>query len=594
MTRCLSPLCAAYVAVAVLSPFSFSATIDVLSSGVTGDGSNETSVIQAVIDGASAGDTLYFGSPPTAYGVASINVGKPLTLLGDGWTCGEEGREARTGGTFEGAEIRQVSGDGTIVSIGTSNATIDGLKIKGRGYTGPRGSNTVIYATGSKTNITVRNCWLCETNNRCIDFTHGVSHVVVQNNRIEDIHYVGVMLHEVKVAHVIGNHIEDLQDPVSGEIYHNGYGIVISGDDPAADAIPEDIILQDNFVKHVPEWHCINNHYGERVLAVDNDVRDAEVGLVKTYKPQTGLAGGYNLYINNYAENHTRNGSWCIGPRQMGTSYPYEQDNHFIGNTYKDVVKNYSRGQEGFRVHHEKWINPPTDIWYFANGHLDLHHSNNDPDGGYDLEAGQPLSYKNTFTTPDAPADLTVVADASKVTLTWTMTDSEHDSFELQRSDNGSTGWQTVAWRPPNINRWKFTSTNPNLVPFDPLMYIYRAANEGHYRIRAWNGNESSAWSNVSEAGGATSLETGVSRRSAARLSVSPQPVTARADISFAPASPNLRLSVHTLQGELVHELLDIRDVRAEWDASAYPNGMYVVRLQIGNRVHSVTMLVAR
>ena len=223
-------------------------------------------------------------------------------------------------------------------------------------------------------------------------------------------------------------------------------------------------------------------------------------GLVKTYwQGNRDLVHEKNLLINNTVQDVGTYGAWNGGPRSLGYhTKPYEVRNNFIGNHFINAGVSVSRGQQDSRHHHNTWTNPPTVLWSFYDGHIDLHLSNNVPNGTWGL-AGTYNLVSNLPTPTSTPSNLTVTVLPSANRLSWAYPQgTDHDSFELQYSQDGSAGWETIAFRAPHDGRFDFSSNNAELVPYDPLRYTHRnSVTSGVYRIRALNGDASSAWSNL-------------------------------------------------------------------------------------------------
>jgi mono/diheme cytochrome c family protein len=84
-------------------------------------------------------------------------------------------------------------------------------------------------------------------------------------------------------------------------------------------------------------------------------------------------------------------------------------------------------------------------------------------------------------TPPVAPANLSAVAvSASQVNLTWTDLSDDEFGFDIERSTNGGSSWQSIATAPANSTAYSDTTV------IGDVFY--------DYRINAANGAGSSAW----------------------------------------------------------------------------------------------------
>lgn len=90
-------------------------------------------------------------------------------------------------------------------------------------------------------------------------------------------------------------------------------------------------------------------------------------------------------------------------------------------------------------------------------------------------------------TAPSAPSNL-VASDLSEssIQLNWTDNSNNETSFEVQRSPDGVTGWQTIALPSSNSNAYVDNSLTPSTTYY--------------YRVRATNAVGNSGWSNIDNA----------------------------------------------------------------------------------------------
>ena len=470
--------------------------IPVGASLASGDGvTDDTAALQSIIDTAASHETICMPAPTAHYRTTQgLDVNKPLTLLGAGWSGGTPGREARSGGTFVGAEINLDNENTYLLHVLSNGVRIDGLKLTSAGVIGPwaagHQSNDAIWAA-AQADLSVKNCWFENWSGRAIAL-FDISDVAILNNHITRCHYAGVYLgrnpeRESARVHIIGNRIYHLSEPTTGAEYGNAYGIVTTGLAPVSD-----VVIMDNHVERVRVWCGICLHGSAQTLIVANEVTDCKTLVFKTWSGNGAypFAGNDNRWIDNVLSGSISDQFWNAGPRSLGnTSASYELRNHWIGNRWSDSGWAISRGQQDLRMHHNRFVSS----FSLADGHLGFHYSNNTP-ASYGHQDGD-LTTRDGFAAPPTPGNVASIPRAEDAVLSWSYaTGSDHDSFEIQFSADG-VSWTTVAWRPAADGLFVFGSVNPDIIPFDPLQYVDHQRDGGSYRVRAWNGDAASAWS---------------------------------------------------------------------------------------------------
>jgi len=276
-----------------IDPYSNSTIVNVLANAVVCDGvetngvlsgTDNTEIINTLIENAEEGSTLYFPDvSPNFCGITgAIIISKPLRIMGDG-------KES-------GSEIRMmINNGGYIFDIISSDVVIDGMRLIGYSY----GDWMDVSATGGITasnwdlsndrlsNISIINNRIQGFEARAISFGN-VEDFVIKNNHVEDISYSAIMLGFVWQGIITENSVIDINKPeycergtnlITGEVdtsvcqWMNGYSIVVSscGASPCA----QDIIISKNIVSKNPMWTAIMTHGSQRTLFDSNEIRDA-------------------------------------------------------------------------------------------------------------------------------------------------------------------------------------------------------------------------------------------------------------------------------------------------------------------------------
>jgi hypothetical protein len=110
---------------------------------------------------------------------------------------------------------------------------------------------------------------------------------VISNSKINDVIYAGVLTTGLTNGRIVGNRIDGVQgDPGSGP--WNGYGITLSYTSGSGDTT--DTVVENNTISHVPTWHGLDTHGGDRVTFRNNTVSGARRALFLTGSPTAVLA----------------------------------------------------------------------------------------------------------------------------------------------------------------------------------------------------------------------------------------------------------------------------------------------------------------
>jgi hypothetical protein len=459
--------------------------VNVLDHGVAGDGSSDdTAPIQALLDAARPGGTIYFPDvSPGHYRISgSLRISKQLTILGDNGN----------------SEIRQsLSGNRLNFDIQASGVTINGMRIIGYQYGGQDGGVGVGSSGGSVSsrlsNVTVSNNWIQRFSGRGISLAF-VDDFVVSNNHIEDVHYAGIFVASGRRGFISSNHVVDIGDPEAGPAYENSYPIVVTANPSGGEPMNEDVIVQSNTVEHAPVWTGIMNHGGVRVLVVDNDVRGADYAYANL-QAVDGTRSDHSTFINNFAQDAPREALWLVGPRDQS---PRTRGTAAIGNVFVNTAPMVIYDQEHAIATWNTFTQAvdPNALQVARTEASYIDHNTIDGVLRASKTSAPPAG------TPPAPTNFTAArTSGSTAYLSWSYDrTTPHDSFYIESRSNGGS-WQRVAYRPPHDGTWDFDApTNPNSPRFNPLSYTATGLDGAityEFRIRANNGNASSAWSNI-------------------------------------------------------------------------------------------------
>lgn len=465
------------------------ATVDVHSSGATGDGATDDSpAIQAVLDSAVPGSVIYFPPAASHYRLTSaLHVRKPLTIIG-----------ALPGAV---SELRQVTPGQHGIVIESSGVSIERLHLTGPGYTSFKGDSALFIrpaAAQRLTNLTVLDSHLQGWSNSGIRWT-GVDDFIIAGNHVEDCTYAGVLLISGQRGIVADNEILDIGAPTEGQPLVNAYSISVTSE--MGLPYSQDVIVRGNQVTGNPIWSGIMNHGGIKVLVDSNKVSDADVAYALTWVPNSGIGSDDTLFVNNVAVNAPRNSLWLTGADDRPNRRA-----RVIGNRFSDSASIIVYNTDDATV-----------TWNSATGTVGPHGAlrtrlantlltvaGNEWNGAGETGDGKVLTYAAPPAVPSAPQELTAARTNGRIVLRWAFDRSiPHDSFLIERRDQGGE-WRPLAYRPPNDGLWDFAApSNPRWIAFDPLTYAVDDTTDPdgeQFRVRALLGGSVSAWSPVATA----------------------------------------------------------------------------------------------
>ncbi|MBC8406385.1 MAG: right-handed parallel beta-helix repeat-containing protein [Planctomycetes bacterium] len=483
--------------------------------GAVGDGlTDDFAAIQLALDSANSGDTIFFPPASVGYRIASGSTLEVpdlgLTLLGDGWLSG--GAPTRSNnyatGVFSASRIlrSEASPFGAMVNL-HGNVEINGLHFDGNFYGrfhfDPDAEGIQCWGNrfAAFTNVTIRNCLIENFTTRGIAI-NGVNDGIIDNCLIRRCDLGGVYLSLVRRWHVYNSAAVDVGDSQSGGVpFGNHYPFVVTAIPGQASC--RDVIIFNCYVDHNPNWIGILDHGTQNWLAFYCRVNDSQSGINDASYVNHTLNKDEHHTIDCIAEN-IANG-WGID------IYSVEKRGSLIGNRVIDhatapsniyvfdcpvkPVVTWNRCSGGYALAGSMDpLKSGQAITQWTSGHNRLRGGRISLADWSNLD-GAPVTQTNS-PLPPAPRGLKANQNGSDVVLNWRYAKSDnHDSFYIERSSNGETGWQRVAYTPPNNGLWDYDApTNPNWISFDPLSFRHHNTVGGHYRIRVNNGERFSVW----------------------------------------------------------------------------------------------------
>ena len=200
--------------------------------------------LQAAIDSAVPGAVIDVTGGPV---YRPVKFSKPITLKG-----------AEIAGSGSGAYIE---GENGIWAYGSTAAPLVGLSIIG----------CHIHGVG-KTGVLIEHA----------------SAFQIDANTLEDCTYAGIIVFSGITGSVDGNTVRRIGytvPPAQLPEGSNSYGIMVNDQGLPASA---DIVLSNNIIEDVPNWHVLDTHGGLRISFINNIVRRCRRGLFITSSPASG------------------------------------------------------------------------------------------------------------------------------------------------------------------------------------------------------------------------------------------------------------------------------------------------------------------
>lgn len=253
--------------------------------------------LQSKIDAAPAGSTLDLSG--CTY-TANATINKALTLVG---------------------ATLNYSGTGAGISVTASNVTIQGCTLTGQGYSTFYINNAAVRIVGVKaarlTGIVVTGCTIT-------GWSYGVDAFYttgqdITTNTITNVAYAGVMVHSALNGYIRDNSITgvgviDAYGTANPSARYNAYGIACTRNSSSDDR-STGVVVEDNTVDNVPNWHGLDTHGGDAIEWLTNTVTRCNRGLFITGDGFGGVS----------TDNIVNGNSFANPTRYPGTGYGYNQ-----------------------------------------------------------------------------------------------------------------------------------------------------------------------------------------------------------------------------------------------------------------------------
>jgi hypothetical protein len=193
-------------------------------------------------------------------------------------------------------------------------------------------------------------------------------------------------------------------------------------------------------------------------------------------------------------------------------------------------------------------------------------------------------------TIPTAPSALTAIAiNGMKITLNWIDNSGNEDKFYIQRSTNGGSNWSAK----DSVNAGVITYTDSLLI--SGQIYCYRV-NAGNCRgVTAFTAQACDTATTIVGISG-NNPET---PRVFALYQNYPNPFNPVTNIKFdIPKSSFVKLTIYDALGrvvtELVNKQMDAGSFIADWNASQYASGVYFYRIEAGDYIKEMKMILVK
>lgn len=460
---------------------------------VLGDGSDEQSGLQAILDAAQPGEVVFFPTTAAHYGIsAPLAITTSIEVRGAGFGAG---RVYDGTASFEGPELRALGPMSSMLTVSADNVTVRGLGFVGPGRPTPavterneHGIATLGAIDAGIRGLTVEGNELRAFIGEAIKL-RWVEGYIIRNNHATELGYAGILVQNSNFGLITGNRVVDvIGTAVTDDVppIVNAYGVVITGSGTDADPICDHTIMSNNYVQNIPGWTGVMDHGGQFTLMMDNHAQDCDFGLALTGP------GNDCLVVNNLNENSPRQGFWNIGRPRVG----------LIGNVFRGANTLSLSGAEMVITDNVSFDALGTQISQNGSyGALTAYEARNDWGNWTDwYEPEQPSVWLTGAREPAVPTDFSVTACDEQRTFTWNYDPAvPHHAFAIEASADGQL-WAPLAFRPPHDGTWDFdTDAHIDWIPLDPLRYT-TTSRAVFFRMRALHGDAVSGWSEIASA----------------------------------------------------------------------------------------------
>jgi hypothetical protein len=169
-----------------------------------------------------------------------------------------------------------VPAGGKGITVTANDVTLDGLTVLGAQSNSYNGGEIGIYvdapAGAPVQRLTISNSEVGSFGGHGL-YLREVSNLLVQNNRIHDIVYAGVMVLSGHGGRIVGNIVQRIGVNGSSANDGNAYGIALSRIVAGGNTVTTDFTVDSNTVEDVPTWHALDTHGGQRIDFTNNTIR---------------------------------------------------------------------------------------------------------------------------------------------------------------------------------------------------------------------------------------------------------------------------------------------------------------------------------
>jgi hypothetical protein len=282
--------------------------VSVKDFGAVGDGvTNDTAAIQAAINSGATSIEISNGT----YLVTGLTVASQCTIYGNG------------------VLVKGTASSTPLISITTSNVTIDGLTLKGASYnatptTRVVGDSGIYSSSGTSvspyTNLVVSNLIVNGFSDMGIRIQFAQD-IKVQNNQVLYCGYAGIIFLSVLRGFIDGNNIKEINSS-AGAV--NWYGISLTRDPSVTStaSIPcTQCTVSNNIITNVPQWTGIDTHAPLQCLIIGNNVSGCKNGIYAQYDSSSAtylMAAKQTVISNNIVTGPSIASNSVIGIASLG------------------------------------------------------------------------------------------------------------------------------------------------------------------------------------------------------------------------------------------------------------------------------------